>query len=195
MNPPANKPPFGSTMSTSPSAAHSSMSSPLGMESPAYPSSNSLPSFPSDGPAPDGDSALSRAASAVSGAASAVSEQAGRVASGIREKSQQVAKEASHLAHEVKDTMVRHPMASAVTTIGLGLVIGYAFYEMLKPRPTPAQRALSLLGDIRESLGEFGSASADYAKDATRSGTKAMRRGMGAVADSRIAHQLRDLFA
>ena len=39
-----------------------------------------------------------------------------------------------------QDTVVRHPMASALTTIGLGLVIGYAFYEMLKPRPTPAQR-------------------------------------------------------
>lgn len=182
-------------MSTSPSSAHSSMSSPLGAAAPSFPSSNSLPSFPADEPAANGDGALSRASAAVSGAATAVSEQAGRIASDLRERSQKVAKEASHLAHEVKDTMVRHPMASAITTIGLGLVIGYAFYEMLKPRPTPAQRALNLLGDIRESLSEFGSASADYAKDATRSGSKAMKRGMGAVADSRIAHQLRDLFA
>jgi hypothetical protein len=167
------------------------MSSPLAMDPPGFPSST-LPSFPSEtgtgNIAPDGDSALSRAASAVS-------EQAGRIASDLRERSQKVAKEASHLAHEMKDTVVRHPMASAFTTIGLGLIIGYAFYEMLKPRPTPAQRALSLLGDIRESLSELGSASADYAKDATRSGSKAVKRGMGAMADSRLAHQLRDLFA
>jgi hypothetical protein len=124
-----------------------------------------------------------------------MSEQAGRIASDLRERSQKMAQEASHLAHEVKETVVRHPMASALTTIGLGLAIGYAFYEMLKPRPTPAQRALNLLGDIRESLFDLGSASADYAKDATRSGSKAVRRGMGAMADSRLAHQLRDLFA
>jgi hypothetical protein len=182
-------------MAASPSTAQSGMSSPLAPAAPGFPASSTLPSFPSDTAGPDGNSALSRASAAVSGAATAVSEQAGRIASDIRERSQKVAKEASHLAHEVKDTVVRHPMASALTTIGLGLVIGYAFYEMLKPRPTPAQRALNLLGDIRESIADLGSASADYARDATRSGSKAMKRGMGAVADSRLAHQLRDLFA
>jgi hypothetical protein len=174
-------------MSTSPAATQSGMSSPLGMNAPGLPSSD-LPSFPTDAPAANGDGAFSRAASVVS-------EQAGRIASDLRERSQKVAKEASHLAHEMKDTVTRHPVASALTTVGLGLLIGYAFYEMLKPRPTPAQRALSMLADIRESLSEFGSASADYAKDATISGSKAMKRGMGAVADSRLAHQLRDLFA
>jgi len=180
-------------MSTPPSTAQSGMSSPLGAGAPSYPSTG-LPSFPSQnetsgsGANSDGDGTLQRVASAVS-------EQAGRVASSVRERSQQMAKEATHLAHEMKDTVVRHPTASALTTIGLGLVIGYALYEMLKPRPTPAQRALNLLGDIRDSLSELGCASADYAKDATRSGTKAMKRGMGAVADSRMAHQLRDLFA
>src|SRR5689334_11096945 len=195
MNPPSNKP-FGSTMAsspsgTSPSAAQFGATSPLAADAPGFPSST-LPVFPSEtgtgNVSPDGDGALRRAATAVS-------EQAGRIAADLRERSQQVAKEASHLAHEVKDTVVRHPMASALTTIGLGLAIGYAFYEMLKPRPTPAQRAMSLLGDIRESLADLGCASADYARDATRSGSKAMKRGMGAMADSRLAHQLRDLFA
>jgi hypothetical protein len=194
MNPSSNKPPFGSTMAASPAAAQLGMSSPLAPDAPGFPSSN-LPIFPSNAAAPDGDTAFSRATAAVSGAATAVSEQAGRIASDIRERSQKVAQEASHLAHEVKETVVRHPMASALTTIGLGLVIGYAFYEMLKPRPTPAQRALNLLGEIRESIADLGSASADYARDATRSGSKAMKRGMGAVADSRLVHQLRDLFA
>jgi ElaB/YqjD/DUF883 family membrane-anchored ribosome-binding protein len=172
------------------------LNSPLAMEHPGLPATSGMPQ--SDG-GNSMEGTLRRAASAVGG-------QASRLASEIRERSHKVADEATqmagkmkheaaHMANEVKGCVQRHPLASALTTIGLGVAIGFAVHQLLKPRATPRQRAMSLLSDIRESMAELASTSAEYAKDATRHGSKAMKRGMDAMSDSRAANQLRHLFS
>ena len=107
-------------------------------------------------------------------------DQASRLASQIRTGSQKVADEASHVAREARQYVTSHPVSSGLTTLGLGLAAGYLLYQWLKPEPTPRQRALSLLEDIRESLGEIAASSVESARD----GAGAVKRGAGSVADT-----------
>jgi hypothetical protein len=88
-----------------------------------------------------------------------------------------------------------HPLASVLAVTGLGVAVGVAIYEMAKPNPTPKQRAMNILKDIRESLADLAEPATEYASALGKDGKKAAKKGMHAVADSKLMGQLRHLFS
>jgi hypothetical protein len=109
----------------------------------------------------------------------------------------------SNGAQDSLNTMVRdgmewvrsHPLASVLAVTGLGVAVGVAIYEMAKPAPTPKQRAVNILKEIRDSLANLAEPTAEYATQLGKDGKKAAKKGMHAVADSKLMGQLRHLFS
>ena len=101
----------------------------------------------------------------------------------------------STMIRDCTDWVRTHPLASVLAVTGLGVAVGVAIYEMAKPNPTPRQRAMNILKDIRESLANLAEPTAEYATQLGKDGKKAAKKGMHAVADSKLVGQLRHLFS
>jgi hypothetical protein len=101
----------------------------------------------------------------------------------------------STMMRDGMDWVRAHPLASILAVTGLGVAVGVAIYEMAKPSPSPKQRAMNILKDIRESLADLAEPAGEYASQLTKDGKKAAKRGLHAVADSNLVGQLRHLFS
>jgi ElaB/YqjD/DUF883 family membrane-anchored ribosome-binding protein len=87
---------------------------------------------------------------------------------------------------QVEDFIRRHPMASALATVGFGCAVGVAARELLTPPPAPRNRVVQLLEDIQGRLSEFAEPAYDRASHLADEGAHAVKRG---------AQRLRHLFS
>src|SRR4051812_42986931 len=105
-----------------------------------------------------------------------------------RDEARVLMQRADSLAH-------RRPGMAVLAVFGLGLALGVASYEILKPHATPKKRAARSLDELQASLRDMAAPAAERAAKMTRQGVKAVKQGLHSAAHSKLVKQLREIFA
>jgi ElaB/YqjD/DUF883 family membrane-anchored ribosome-binding protein len=98
------------------------------------------------------------------------------------------------IASQVEALICRHPLAAALTTLGIGCAVGLAAREVLAPAPTTKQRALDLLEDIRARLADVAEPVADRVRHVAEDSADAVKHGLPAASSCGLGQRLRSLF-
>jgi hypothetical protein len=96
---------------------------------------------------------------------------------------------------EAESFVRRHPVASVLTTLGVGCALGIMARELMAPPPTARQRAYDLLEDIQARVSGFTQPMAGKVTHLAEDGASAIRRGFDSAADSRLGSRIKQWFS
>jgi ElaB/YqjD/DUF883 family membrane-anchored ribosome-binding protein len=112
------------------------------------------------------------------------------------EKAQEVIRQAPDAVHHLEEFIRKHPIAAALTSVGVGCVVGMIVHEILAPPPPSArERAMSVLEDIQSRLADLMEPVTERVSKYAENGADAMQNGLHAVSKSKTADRLRNLFS
>lgn len=114
----------------------------------------------------------------------------------IVEEAKDALNEVPAILHQLEDLIRRYPIASALTSLGVGCAIGLACHEMFTPEPpTTKQRALNLLEDIQDRLSELVEPLSEKVSQITDDGVSAVKSGLHGASTSKAVNRIRHLFS
>src|SRR5437868_6367914 len=89
---------------------------------------------------------------------------------------------ASSVLHQVEELIRSHPIATALTTLGIGCAVGVAARELLHPpQTTTKERAINLLEDIQARLGDLLEPATDRVSELADDGVSAIKSGLHSI--------------
>ena len=112
------------------------------------------------------------------------------------EKAQEIIQQAPDAVHHLEEFIRKHPIAAALTSVGVGCVVGMIVHEIFAPPPPTARdRAMGVLEDIQSRLSDLMEAGSERVSKYTENGVDAVNDGINAVSKSKAANRLRSFFS
>jgi hypothetical protein len=112
------------------------------------------------------------------------------------EEAKDALNEVPAILHQLEDLIRRYPIASALTSLGVGCAIGLACHEMFTPAPpTTKRRALNLLEDIQSRLADIMEPVTEHVNQLADDGLSAMKSGLHSATKSKAAGRIRHFFS
>jgi hypothetical protein len=114
----------------------------------------------------------------------------------IVEEAKDALNEVPAILHQLEDLIRRYPIASALTSMGVGCAIGIACHEMFTPAPpTTKRRALNLLEDIQDRLSELMEPVSEKVSEMADDGVSAVKSGLHSASTSKAVNRIRHFFS
>jgi ElaB/YqjD/DUF883 family membrane-anchored ribosome-binding protein len=112
------------------------------------------------------------------------------------EKAQELVRQAPDAVHHLEEFIRKHPIAAALTSVGVGCVVGMIVHEIFAPPPpTARERAMGVLEDIQSRLADLMEPVSERVSHYAENGADAMHNGIDAVSKSKTVNRLRNLFS
>lgn len=148
----------------------------------------------------------SEAVSQAQGMAETAKEKASQAMGQAQHMAQQAKESAVHAAEkcgelcnttttEVENFVRKHPVWAVAATVGIGYAVGLLARELLTPPPPPKNRALRMLEDIQERLGDFLGPAYDRASHYVDDGLSAAKSGVHSLGDMKLGNRIKQFFS
>lgn len=95
---------------------------------------------------------------------------------------------------QVENVVREHPLAAALTIVGVGCAVGIVLKELLTPPPPPKNKALRLLEDIQARLSHLTGPAYEKASHLAEDGVDAMKRGLHSLGKTKAGSPLKRWF-